>query len=269
VLGGCSTWRVLGGTQPSLREPDPRGSRWSRGLVAGRPKPRAQGPPRWGFGSCLSQPTLPPPPHFALALPAPPPPSRKPHCQASASVETRPGQCCDSELPCLVRHSGHRKITRSNTKATSDLHSTEDQQFMQSHDYYSIRPKHGISVRNSQAPGPRSRSALCSRKRRYDARRSPIFAYHCVRVSCASNAGKLEVGSHSWRSLFAPACPGNGVSLRVRANRAGWDLEIGHVPPAKWETGEAGSTPASSQLEAGSVADAHMPTVPGWQTPLR
>ena len=29
---------------------------------------------------------------------------------------------------------GHRKITRSNTKATSDLHSKEDQQIMQSHD---------------------------------------------------------------------------------------------------------------------------------------
>ena len=29
---------------------------------------------------------------------------------------------------------GHRKITRSNTKATSDLHSQEDQQIMQSHD---------------------------------------------------------------------------------------------------------------------------------------
>jgi hypothetical protein len=40
-----------------------------------------------------------------------------------------------------------------------------------------IRPKH-ISVRNPQAPGPRSRSALCSRRRRYDARRSPIFAGH-------------------------------------------------------------------------------------------
>ena len=37
----------------------------------------------------------------------------------------------------------------------------------------------------------------------------------------------------------------------------------------KWETGEAGSTWASSQWEAGSVADAHMPTAPGWQTPLR
>ena len=77
-----------------------------------------------------------------------------------------------------------------------------------------IRPKH-ISVRNPQAPGPRSRlgSALCSRRRRYDARRSPIFAGHLRSGVLCINAGKLEVGSHSWRSLFAPACPGNGFSL--------------------------------------------------------
>ena len=70
-----------------------------------------------------------------------------------------------------------------------------------------IRPKH-ISVRNPQAPGPRSRlgSALCSRRRRYDARRSPIFAGHLRSGVLCINAGKLEVGSHSWRSLFAPAC---------------------------------------------------------------
>jgi len=37
---------------------------------------------------------------------------------------------CPTRLP-----RGHRKITRSNTKATSDLHSKEDQQIMQSHDY--------------------------------------------------------------------------------------------------------------------------------------
>ena len=36
---------------------------------------------------------------------------------------------CPTRLP-----RGHRKITRSNTKATSDLHSKEDQQIMQSHD---------------------------------------------------------------------------------------------------------------------------------------
>ena len=36
---------------------------------------------------------------------------------------------CPTRLP-----RGHRKITRSNTKATSDLHSQEDQQIMQSHD---------------------------------------------------------------------------------------------------------------------------------------
>jgi len=88
--------------------------------------------------------------------------------------------------------------------------SKEDQQIMQS---MIKRPKH-ISVRNPQAPGPRSRSALCSRRRRYDARRSPIFAGHLRSGVLCINAGKLEVGSHSWRSLFAPACPGNGFSLR-------------------------------------------------------
>jgi len=36
---------------------------------------------------------------------------------------------CPTRLP-----RGHRKITRSNTKATSDLHSKKDQQIMQSHD---------------------------------------------------------------------------------------------------------------------------------------
>ena len=79
-----------------------------------------------------------------------------------------------------------------------------------------IRPRH-ISARNPQAPGPRSRSALCSRRRRYDARRSPIFAGHLR--SCASNAGKFEVGSHSGRSLFAPACPGNGFSFQKKGYR--------------------------------------------------
>ena len=47
------------------------------------------------------------------------------------------------------------------------------------YDLVIIRPMHVvISVWNPQAPGPRSRSALCSRRRRYDARRSPIFAAH-------------------------------------------------------------------------------------------
>ena len=110
---------------------------------------------------------------------------------------------------CLPRE--HRKITRSNTKATSDLRSKEDQQIMQS---MTIRPKHGISVRSPQAPGPRSRSALAAGEGATTLGDHPFSLITCVRVSCASNAGKLEVGSHSWRSLFAPACPGNGFSLR-------------------------------------------------------
>ena len=112
---------------------------------------------------------------------------------------------------CLPRE--HRKITRSNTKATSDLRSKEDQQIMQS---MTIRPKHGISVRSPQAPGPRSRSALAAGEGATTLGDHPFSLITCVRVSCASNAGKLEVGSHSWRSLFAPACPGNGFSLREK-----------------------------------------------------
>ena len=42
----------------------------------------------------------------------------------------------------------------------------------------------------------------------------PLSLVTCVRVSCASNAGKLEVGSHSWRSLFAPAYPGTDFHFR-------------------------------------------------------
>ena len=113
---------------------------------------------------------------------------------------------CPTRLP-----REHRKITRSNTKATSDLRSKEDQQIMQS---MTIRPKHGISVRSPQAPGPRSRSALAAGEGATTLGDHPFSLITCVRVSCASNAGKLEVGSHSWRSLFAPACPGNGFSLR-------------------------------------------------------
>ena len=108
--------------------------------------------------------------------------------------------------------------------------SKEDQQIMQS---MIIRPKH-ISVRNPQAPGPRSRSALCSRRRRYDARRSPIFAGHLRSGVLCINAGKLEVGSHSWRSLFAPACPGNGFSLHERGT--GIVFLISTSPRGLWET---------------------------------
>jgi hypothetical protein len=79
---------------------------------------------------------------------------------------------------------------------------------MQSHDNTA---KAHIGAESSST-GPRSRlgSALCSMRRRYDARRSPIFAGHLRSGVLCINAGKLEVGSHSWRSLFAPACPGNG-----------------------------------------------------------
>jgi len=118
----------------------------------------------------------------------------KPDAASGRCVQLR---LCPTRLP-----RGHRKITRSNTKATSDLRSKEDQQIRQS---MTIRPKHGISVRSPQAPGPRSRSALAAGEGATTLGDHPFSLITCVRVSCASNAGKLEVGSHSWRSLFAPA----------------------------------------------------------------
>ena len=67
-----------------------------------------------------------------------------------------------------------------------------------------IRPKHGISVRSPQAPGPRSRTSCEARFAAGEGATTlgddPFSLITCVRVSCASNAGK------AWRSLFAPAC---------------------------------------------------------------
>ena len=68
-----------------------------------------------------------------------------------------------------------------------------------------IRPKH-ISVRNPQAPGPRSRSALCSRRRRYDARRSPIFAGHLrsgvLCIQCRQARGGISLVAISVRACM-------------------------------------------------------------------
>jgi hypothetical protein len=77
-----------------------------------------------------------------------------------------------------------------------------------------IRSKHGISVRNPQAPGPRSRSARCSWRRRYDARRSPIFADHLhsgvLCIQCRQARGGILLVAISVRACM----PGNGFSLR-------------------------------------------------------
>ena len=78
-----------------------------------------------------------------------------------------------------------------------------------------IRPKH-ISVRNPQAPGPRSRSALCSRRRRYDARIPPIFADH-LRSSVLCSQCRQARGGIPLVAISVRACmPGNGFSLRER-----------------------------------------------------
>ena len=68
-----------------------------------------------------------------------------------------------------------------------------------------IRPKH-ISVRNPQAPGPRSRSALCSRRRRYDARIPSIFADHLrssvLCIQCRQARGGIPLVAISVRACM-------------------------------------------------------------------
>ena len=96
--------------------------------------------------------------------------------------------------------------------------SKEDQQIMQS---MIIRPKH-ISVRNPQAPGPRSRSALCSRRRRYDARIPPIFADHLrssvLCIQCRQARGGIPLVAISVRACM----PGQRISLREWGRMGYW-----------------------------------------------
>ena len=79
------------------------------------------------------------------------------------------------------------------------------------------RPKH-ISVRNPQAPGPRSRSALCSRRRRHDARIPPIFADHLrssvLCIQCRQARGGIPLVAISVRACM----PGQ----RIFTSRAGY-----------------------------------------------
>ena len=67
------------------------------------------------------------------------------------------------------------------------------------------RPKH-TSVRNPQAPGPRSRSALCSRRRRYDARVPPIFNGHLrsgvLCIQCRQARGGIPLVAISVRACM-------------------------------------------------------------------
>jgi hypothetical protein len=61
-------------------------------------------------------------------------------------------------------------------------------------------------VRNPQAPGPRSRSALCSRRRRYDARIPPIFADHLrssvLCIQCRQARGGIPLVAISVRACM-------------------------------------------------------------------
>ena len=107
-----------------------------------------------------------------------------------------------------------------------------------------IRPKH-ISVRNPQAPGPRSRSALCSRRRRYDARRSPIFADHLrsgvLCIQCRQARGGISLVAISVRACM----PGQ----RIFTSRTGvlvhsffFDLTEGSQGTSPFDLGHLGQT---------------------------
>ena len=104
---------------------------------------------------------------------------------------------CPTRLP-----RGHRKITRSNTKATSDLHSKEDQQIMQSHDNTA---KAHIGAESSSTRSSIAKRA-CSRRRRYDARRSPIFADHLrsgvLCIQCRQARGGIPLVAISVRACM-------------------------------------------------------------------
>ena len=61
-------------------------------------------------------------------------------------------------------------------------------------------------MRNPQASGPRSRSARCSWRRRYDARRSPIFADHLhsgvLCIQCRQARGGISLVAISVRACM-------------------------------------------------------------------
>ncbi len=124
----------------------------------------------------------------------------KPDAASGRCVQLR---LCPTRLP-----RGHRKITRSNTKATSDLHSEKlrppDHEtslyYGQSTAYRCGILKHPVLDREARVAAGEGATTLGDHWH-------PFSLITCIRMSCASNAGKLEVGSHSWRSLFVPACP--------------------------------------------------------------
>jgi hypothetical protein len=109
--------------------------------------------------------------------------------------------------------------------------SKEDQQIMQP---MIIRPKH-ISVRNPQASGPRSRSALCSRRRRYDARIPPIFAddlrSSVLCIQCRQARGGIPLVAISVRACM----PGQRI-FTSRTRGTGIVFFISTSPRGLWET---------------------------------
>jgi hypothetical protein len=109
-----------------------------------------------------------------------------------------------------------------------------------------IRPKH-ISVRNPKAPGPRSRSALCSRRRRYDALRSPIFAGHLrlrsgvLCIQCRQPRGGIPLVAISVRACM----PGQRIftfESRGTGTQFFFDLTGGSQGTSPFDLGHHGQT---------------------------
>jgi len=120
------------------------------------------------------------------------------------------------------------------------------------------RPKH-ISVRNPQAPGPRSRSALCSRRRRYDARRSPIFADHLrsgeLCIQCRQARGGISLVAISVRACM----PGQ----RIFFSRTGyWLVHVFLFRPHRGVSGDQPIRPGSPETNSVRACPQRTQTAP-------
>ena len=120
-----------------------------------------------------------------------------------------------------------------------------------------IRPKH-TSVRNPQTPGPRSRSALCSRRRRYDARRSPIFADHLrssvLCIQCRQARGGIPLVAISVRACM----PGQ----RIFTSRTGVLVSFFLFRPHRGVSGDQPIRPGSPRANSVRACPQRTQTAP-------
>jgi hypothetical protein len=127
-----------------------------------------------------------------------------------------------------------------------------------------IRPKH-ISVRNPQAPGPRSRSALCSRRRRYDARIPPIFADHLrssvLCIQCRQARGGIPLVAISVRACM----PGQ----RIFTSRMGVLVHVFLFRPHRGVSGDQPIRPPSPPTNSVRACPQRTQTAPIYSAQFR